>query len=127
MAYILEMPSVPLTVVETPQFVRQADEVWADAERQEFVDYIARNPEAGDLIPETGGVRKVRWRRQGVGKTGRRAGDLLLPQPGDAAVPAHGLRQDGARGCDALGEEGVGGIRGTHQARRGWMRRGGPR
>ena len=70
MAYILGMPSVPLTVVETPQFVRQADQVWADEERQEFVDYIARNPEAGDLIPETGGVRKVRWRRQGMGKRG---------------------------------------------------------
>ncbi len=70
MAYILGMPSVPLTVVETPQFVRQADDVWSDAERQEFVDYIARNPEAGDRIPETGGVRKVRWRRQGMGKRG---------------------------------------------------------
>jgi hypothetical protein len=64
------MPGLPLTVVETPQFVRQADEVWSDEERQEFVDYIARNPEAGDVIPETGGVRKVRWRRQGMGKRG---------------------------------------------------------
>jgi hypothetical protein len=34
-----------------------------DAEREEFVDFIAGNPEAGDLIPETGGVRKVRWSR----------------------------------------------------------------
>ena len=50
--------------------VRQAEDVWSDAERQEFVDYIARNPEAGDLIPDTSGVRKVRWRRQGMGKRG---------------------------------------------------------
>ncbi|MGH7084196.1 MAG: addiction module toxin RelE, partial [Acetobacteraceae bacterium] len=64
------MLSVPLTVVETPLFVRQADDVWTEAERQEFVDYIARNPEAGDVIPDTGGVRKVRWRRQGMGKRG---------------------------------------------------------
>jgi RelE toxin of RelE / RelB toxin-antitoxin system len=64
------MPSVPLTVVETPQFVRQADGAWTDEERQEFVDFIARNPEAGDVIPETGGVRKVRWRRAGMGKRG---------------------------------------------------------
>jgi len=34
------------------------------------VDFIARNPEAGDLIPETGGVREVRWSRQGSGKRG---------------------------------------------------------
>jgi hypothetical protein len=45
------MPSVPLSVVETPQFLRQAEDVWSEAERQDFVDYIARNPEAGDLIP----------------------------------------------------------------------------
>ena len=36
----------------------------------DFVDFIARNPEAGDVIPEAGGVRKVRWRRQGSGKRG---------------------------------------------------------
>ena len=64
------MPNVPLTVVETPQFVRQADAVWDEAERQEFVDFIARNPEAGDVIPGTGGVRKLRWRRSGMGKRG---------------------------------------------------------
>ena len=32
--------------------------------------YNARNPEAGDVIPEAGGVRKVRWGRAGAGKRG---------------------------------------------------------
>ena len=32
--------------------------------------YIAANPEAGDVIPDTGGVRKVRWSRPGTGKRG---------------------------------------------------------
>jgi hypothetical protein len=64
------MPGAPLTVVEMPQFARQADDIWSDAERHEFVDFIARDPEAGDVIPDTGGVRKVRWRRQGTGKRG---------------------------------------------------------
>ena len=50
--------------------MRQAGDVWTDAERQEFVDHIARNPDAGDVIPATGGVRKLRWRRQGMGKRG---------------------------------------------------------
>jgi hypothetical protein len=54
----------PITVAETALFVRQADDVWDIAERGEFVDFIARNPEAGSIIPETGGVRKLRWRRQ---------------------------------------------------------------
>jgi hypothetical protein len=68
LAYILGMPVVPLIVVETREFMRQAEEVWTEAERQEFVDHIARNPEAGDVIPETSGVCKVRWRRQGAVK-----------------------------------------------------------
>ena len=70
MAYSVGMPGVPLSVIETPQFLRQAENVWTEAERAEFVDFIARNPEVGDLIPDTGGVRKVRWRRQGMGKRG---------------------------------------------------------
>jgi hypothetical protein len=60
----------PITVAETPLFMRQAADVWTDEERLAFVDFIARNPEAGDVIPETGGVRKVRWSRQGSGKRG---------------------------------------------------------
>jgi hypothetical protein len=59
-----------ITVAETPLFVRQAEKVWSEAEREEFVSFIARNPDAGDLIPETGGVRKVRWSRERGGKRG---------------------------------------------------------
>jgi hypothetical protein len=70
LAYIITMPARLITVAETPLFARQAERVWSDAEREEFVDFIAGNPEAGDLIPETGGVRKVRWSRAGSGKRG---------------------------------------------------------
>ena len=51
-------------------FIRQATSVWSDEERSEFVDFIARHPEAGDLVPQSGGVRKVRWTRRGSGKRG---------------------------------------------------------
>ena len=50
--------------------MRQAAEIWGEAEREEFVGFIAANPQAGDLIPETGGVRKVRWTKAGSGKRG---------------------------------------------------------
>jgi len=70
MAYIYAVPRKLLTVAETPLFVRQAEVVWDDAEREAFVDFIAADPEAGDMIPETGGVRKVRWARAGTGKRG---------------------------------------------------------
>jgi hypothetical protein len=59
-----------LTVVELDIFLRAAARLWSEDEREAFVDYVAANPEAGDLIPETGGLRKVRWGRQGSGKRG---------------------------------------------------------
>jgi hypothetical protein len=59
-----------LTVAETALFMRQAADIWSDEERSAFVDFIAANPEEGDVIPETGGIRKVRWRRRGSGKRG---------------------------------------------------------
>ena len=64
------MPPVPITVVELPLFQRLARAVWDEDEREAFVDFIARNPESGDVIPETGGIRKVLWRRPGIGKRG---------------------------------------------------------
>ena len=48
------------TVAETDIFKRYASEVWAEAEREEFVTWIAANPEAGAIITSSGGCRKVR-------------------------------------------------------------------
>ena len=59
-----------LTVVETPLFERQWPHYWSEEERGEFAAYIADNPTAGDVVPESGGIRKVRWRRAGSGKSG---------------------------------------------------------
>jgi hypothetical protein len=60
----------PITVAETQLFQRQAAKLWSQDECQVFVDFIARNPEAGDIIPDTGCVRKLRWSREGMGKRG---------------------------------------------------------
>jgi putative component of toxin-antitoxin plasmid stabilization module len=57
-----------LTVVETNEFRAQAKKIWTDEEREEFIVFIAANSEAGDVIPHTGGVRKVRWSAVGHGK-----------------------------------------------------------
>jgi hypothetical protein len=70
MAYSPQMPGEFITVAETLLFVRQAEKVWSEDEREAFVTFIAANPEAGDVIPDTGGVRKVRWTRAGSGKRG---------------------------------------------------------
>ena len=58
------------TVAETPIFRKQADSVWSEEERLEFVSWLAVNHEAGDVITGSGGCRKVRWSRQGKGKRG---------------------------------------------------------
>jgi hypothetical protein len=59
-----------LTVIETAGFLRSAADIWSDEERHTFIDWIAHHPETGTLIPDTGGLRKVRWGRAGMGKRG---------------------------------------------------------
>lgn len=59
-----------LTVIETPLFAKLWPDYWTDDERTEFAAFLAANPEAGDVIPQAGGCRKVRWSRAGMGKQG---------------------------------------------------------
>lgn len=59
-----------LTVAETPTFSRQADRLFSEDERREPIDFLAANPLAGDEIPGTGGVRKLRFGAMGRGKRG---------------------------------------------------------
>lgn len=59
-----------LTVVETPLFQKQWPLYWSEGERGEFAAYLSAHPEVGDVIPRSGGVRKVRWSRAGSGKSG---------------------------------------------------------
>lgn len=42
----------------------------SDDERIAFINWIAANPLSGDVIPHSGGCRKVRWSRNGIGKRG---------------------------------------------------------
>jgi hypothetical protein len=62
--------SALVTVVETPEFVSAARRMMADDERGLLVDTLASNPTVGELIPGTGGVRKLRWALAGRGKRG---------------------------------------------------------
>ncbi len=58
------------TVAETEIFQRYAAEVWKDEEREQFINWIAANYEAGAIITGSGGCRKVRWAISGQGKRG---------------------------------------------------------
>ena len=59
-----------LTIVETPTFMADATKIWSDDERLELFTWIANEPEVGAVIPGSGGCRKVRWSRPGMGKQG---------------------------------------------------------
>ncbi len=59
-----------IAIIETQQFADKADKIMSAAEKDGLFDFIARNPEAGDIIPSTGGVRKLRYAMQGKGKRG---------------------------------------------------------
>ena len=57
-------------MVESPIFQRLWPRYWDEDERTEFAAFIAGDPEAGSAICGSGGVRKVRWAREGTGKSG---------------------------------------------------------
>jgi hypothetical protein len=59
-----------MTVVETAEFLKHAARLLSDSERETLVAFLGTNPEAGEILPETGGVRKIRWAREGMGKRG---------------------------------------------------------
>ena len=59
-----------ITVIETSSFIKDAERLMSAKERMELVNHISINPEAGDIIPKTGGVRKLRFAREGQGKSG---------------------------------------------------------
>ena len=59
-----------LTVAELPEYLRAASKLLSEADRRAVVDYLAAHPKAGDLIEGTGGIRKLRWARDGRGKSG---------------------------------------------------------
>lgn len=80
--------AVPISVVETPEFLSVTRKLMTDEERTLLVDYLAYNPTAGDLIPGTGGVRKLRWGLEGRGKRG---GARTIYFYHDASIPLFAL------------------------------------
>jgi hypothetical protein len=57
-------------IAELPSYTRLASKLLDQQERQDLIAYLVNNPEAGDLMEGTGGVRKLRWSRGSQGKSG---------------------------------------------------------
>ena len=83
-----------LEFIESPLFSKYLSDYLADDEYLALQEYLCEHPEAGDLIRGSGGVRKLRWGRQGSGKSGGRAGLLLRPHQGRADADAGDLCQE---------------------------------
>nr|WP_156640889.1 hypothetical protein [Lysobacter gilvus] len=56
--------------IETSYFTQDVLELLSDEEYARLQAWLASNPDAGDLIQDTGGLRKVRWSAGGKGKRG---------------------------------------------------------
>lgn len=59
-----------MELVETPVFTRQVTAEWSADEYRSFQLYLLLRPDAGPVIPDSGGLRKIRWRMPGRGKRG---------------------------------------------------------
>jgi hypothetical protein len=66
----MEYKRVVHAVVETPAYLAIANKLFSEEERADIVALVAADPECGDLIRGTGGFRKVRVARKGMGKSG---------------------------------------------------------
>lgn len=65
------MPSIKLTEI----WRKRASRLLSDTEQMALMDFLAANPEAGDIVAGTGGVRKLRW---GLAEQGKRGGARVL-------------------------------------------------
>ena len=75
------------TVAETKAYIAAAkDAGLTDDDMSTVVDYLAHNPEAGDIMPGCGGCRKLRVAKGGKGKSG---GYRFITFYGGARIPIY--------------------------------------
>lgn len=92
--------------IESSLFSASVYDYLTDEEYQHLQEYLSDNPEKGDIVPGSGGVRKVRWARAGAGKSGgvrvcycvrTKAGQILMlviyAKSNRASIPGRILKQ----------------------------------
>ena len=92
--------------IETKLFSRLVEEFLSDDEYAKLQQDLIQTPDAGDVIPGSGGIRKLRWKGSGRGKRGgvrviyyakSRQGEIwmltLYPKNVSENIPAHILKK----------------------------------
>jgi hypothetical protein len=64
------MSERPIVIYETKRFSRKFKKLVGDEERLSLYRHLEASPTAGAVIPGSGGIRKLRWSRPGMGKRG---------------------------------------------------------
>jgi hypothetical protein len=95
-----------ISFVETRLFTRLVQQYLSDDEYVRLQEALIADPTAGDVIPGSGGVRKLRWGAAGRGKRGglrviyflrTRQGQIwmltLYPKNVAESIPAHVIRE----------------------------------
>jgi len=59
-----------MRIIETPIFTKRVKEILSDEEYRLFQIKLIDNPEAGNIIKGSGGIKKIRWSGSGRGKRG---------------------------------------------------------
>jgi hypothetical protein len=59
-----------ITIAELENFVDDAEKIFSRNEYEQLILFLATHPDAGEIMPKTGGIRKVRWAAKGQGKRG---------------------------------------------------------
>lgn len=57
-------------IVELPEYKKRVEKLLFEDENKQIISYLAEHPKAGALMQGTGGVRKLRWAKEGGGKSG---------------------------------------------------------
>ena len=57
-----------MIIVETTVFTKLINQLMDDDQYRELQEVLIENPEIGDLVQGSGGLRKIRWKLTGRGK-----------------------------------------------------------
>ena len=59
-----------MIIIETTIFTRLIQDMMSDEDYRLLQEALITRPDAGDVIKGSGGLRKVRWKLEGKGKSG---------------------------------------------------------